>query len=265
MDSGFDERLFIQGRGEHCFMKILNLDPEKERAFEKLREDGLRLHVPIMEQLWKLEVFDKDGSLVEIMHKRAESWVRSAYNMLFSIMATKGATGSGYGAGSLQMRRTNGTVNASSITTNDQSMSAVTNITDDAHASTGIRPTGGVDNFGIQVGSDSVAESFEQHALGALITNGTESGQLSYVAGEAPVMTYVAGTRTLSVEWRRFLNNNSDGNVLVREIGIVRAYYPFGATLQRIMLSRDRLPAEITVPPVGQLRVTYTFQITYPA
>ena len=242
-------------------MKIHNLDPQKEREFEKLREDGLRLHVPITEQLWKLEVFDKDGRPVETMHKRAESWVRSAYNMLFSIMATKGATGAGYGAGSLQMRRTDGTVNASSTTTNDHIVSVA--ITDGV-GGYGFRADAGDTTFGILVGSSAVAESFEQHSIQTLIANGTGAGQLSYIATNAPDMTYVAGTRILSVDWRRFFNNNSGGDVVVRELAAVRFFYPFG-TNQNIMLSRDLLPTAITIPNAGQLRVTYTFRITYPA
>ena len=242
-------------------MKIHNLDPQKEREFEKLREDGLRLHVPITEQLWKLEVFDKDGLPVETMHKRAESWVRNAYNMLFSIMATKGATGTGYGAGSLQMRRTDGTTNVSTTGVNEHSNNPGST---DSAGSYGFRANAGIVTYGILVGSSSAAESFEHHSIQTLITNGTGAGQLSYTETDAPVMTYVAETRILSVDWRRFFNNNSGGDIVVRELAAVRYYTPVAGGLY-YLLSRDLLSSAITIPNAGQLKVTYAFRITYPA
>ena len=61
----------------------------------------------------------------------------------------------------------------------------------------------------------------------------------------------------------RYFNNNSGGNVNVNEVGIVA--YLQGQYNQNYMMSRDKLAATITVPNTGQLRVTYTIQLTYPA
>ncbi|GAH72404.1 unnamed protein product, partial [marine sediment metagenome] len=64
------------------------------------------------------------------------------------------------------------------------------------------------------------------------------------------------------VDLVRYFNNNSGGNVDVNEVALVTNGYFGGAHIW--MQSRDKLGATVTVPSTGQLKVTYTVELTYP-
>jgi hypothetical protein len=125
----------------------------------------------------------------------------------------------------------------------------------------GLRAGAGVDTFGIVVGSGSGAEDFNSYALGAKITNGVGAGQLSYAAMNAPSITNIGTTK--KVEWVRFLNNNSGAAITVNEAGIY-TYGTHNNSSIYFMLCRDLIAGGVSVPNAGQLRVTYTVQLTYP-
>ena len=56
----------------------------EEHKYKELKRLGTELHIPIFEAFLKLEVFDKDGKLVQEHSQRGHSWTRNAYNMMFS-------------------------------------------------------------------------------------------------------------------------------------------------------------------------------------
>jgi len=114
------------------------------------------------------------------------------------------------------------------------------------------------------VGSGVDAESFEDYSLASQITNGTGAGQLSYVASEPHAISYDPVTRILKNDLVRYFNNNSGGNVSVNEAALHLHTYKGGMWPLGIV-SRDKLASTITIPDTGQLRVTYTIQLTYPA
>jgi hypothetical protein len=67
-------------------------------------------------------------------------------------------------------------------------------------------------------------------------------------------------------ELARYFNNNSGADVSVNEVALaLRGYQPGSSVPYNYMTARDKLIATVTVPNTGQLKVTYTVQLTYPA
>ncbi|GAJ05195.1 unnamed protein product, partial [marine sediment metagenome] len=164
-------------------------------------------------------------------------------------------TDSTFGAGKLSLKQTSGAVlygygYSIAITASYEQVTM------------GYMASAAVNSNGIQVGSGTNAESFEDYALQTLIAEGAGAGQLNYAASLAPTKGYAALVFTIA--WVRYMNNNSGGNVDVNEVSLVHWGGKTGAkTLQ--LMARDHLPATVTVPDTGQLKVTYTIQLTYPS
>jgi len=236
------------------------MNTKVEQKYQQLRKLGRELHIPIPEAFWKLEVFDKDGKLIHKHEQRSDSWTRNAYNFLFSNIASKNGSDSTFEAGKLSMKDTGGTVRYFA-----RPIGLKYDVNYDAtDAINGILTPAGQDTKGIVVGSGTNAESFEHYALQTKIANGTGAGQLSYVASELHSISYNAGTKVLTDTQIRYFNNNSGGSVDVNEVGIDCGLYAGGAA-QNCLICRDKLATTVTVPNTGQLKVTYTIQLTYPA
>ena len=63
----------------------------------------------------------------------------------------------------------------------------------------------------------------------------------------------------------RYFNNNSGGDVSVNEVALsLRGYKPGSTVPYNYMTARDKLITTVVVPDTGQLKVTYTVQLTYP-
>lgn len=245
------------------------LDTKEEQQYERLRKLGQELHIPIPEAFLTLEVFDKDGKLIQRHHQRSHSWVRNAYNMMFSQLAAKNGNGGAvFGAGFLNIKDTGGTVRTGEfgigVGCYDPSSPAWTNL-DTPHSSIGALATATHDDHGIVVGSGTNAESFEDYALQTLIVNGTDAGQLSYVASELSSVSYAALVLTCTLI--RYFNNNSGDSIDVNEVALVIGGMAgsSGSAIYNWVQSRDHLASTVTVPVTGQLRVTYTVQLTYPS
>ncbi|GAJ08217.1 unnamed protein product, partial [marine sediment metagenome] len=81
------------------------MNKTEEKKYSQLRRLGQELHIPIPEAFWKFEVFDKDGRLIQEHKQRSHSWVRNAYNLLLSQMASKELNDAGlYGVGYLSIK-----------------------------------------------------------------------------------------------------------------------------------------------------------------
>lgn len=240
-------------------MNKIYIEPAKtERQYRKLRELGQKLGVPVPETFIEMEVTMPDGKVVHHHKQRSHTWVRNAYNVLVAQMMAVQADDVGYGAGFINVKDLTAAVrshiNPLHIGKSNQAMELV---------GYGYRGGAGIDNKGIVVGSGVGAENFEATTLGTKIANGVGAGQLSYAECDAPVQNYNAGTKVYSTDWVRYLNNNSGGDVNVNEVGLdvhgsINVEYQW-------LHSRDKLGATVTVPDTGQLKVTYTIQLTYPA
>lgn len=231
------------------------LDPKEERQYERLRKLGQKLHIPIPEAFLTLEVFDKDGKLIQRHHQRSHSWVRNAYHLMFQELAHAPHDQ----AKSLHF------VDTSGVTQSQSSFIAA--IADGWAEGKGYWAGAAGDLFGIVVGSGTNAESFEDYALQTQIATGTGSGELSYIASETPVIS-TEDTTIKQAQLVRYFNNNSGGDIDVNEVALYDLMKNLGGSvyfLAYIMTSRDKLASTVTVPDTGQLKVTYTIQLTYPA
>lgn len=234
------------------------LDLKEERKFKQLRKLGQELHIPIPEAFLMLEVFDKDGKLLQRNEQRSHSWVRNAYNAIFSQLAgvNSNVLGAAPGAGTLFQKKPDGAASAGAwpcgFRTNDLSINGE-----------GYGAPAGEDTWGIVVGSGLDAESFEDFVLQTLLDEGTGAGQISHVASQPYDVTWVGGTLTFGAVFARYFNNNS-APAGDRDVNEVALYARLGAGLLHCM-ARDHLAATVTVPSTGQLKVTYTIQLTYPA
>jgi hypothetical protein len=234
----------------------------EELRYTQLRKLGQELHIPIPEAFWELEIFDREGKLIHRHRQRSHSWVRNAYNLLFCQLAGKDANYGTYGAGNLNGKETDGNLRygAAPLTIVTNAMYSVDG------TDYGYRAPAGDDTRGIMVGSGVAAESFEDYALQTKIANGTGAGQISYIQSEAHAITYDAANKILKNSLIRYFNNNSGGNVSVNEVGMAwYTYRPATTYAARFLASRDKLATTVTVPNTGQLKVTYSIQLTYPA
>ena len=238
-------------------MKRTELQQEEAR-YEELRRLGQELHVPIPEAFWELEVSDNHGKVIQTLRQRSHSWVRNAYNHMFSQLAGKNGNYSTFGSGYLNVKDTGGTIR---YTNRPIGQSAA-----DIDGTTyGYRGPAGDDSWGIQVGSGTNPESFEDYMLQTKIANGVGAGQLSYIEQDPHVISYDPGTKVLSNTLVRYFNNNSGGDIDVNEVALV-VNQPQGTQVYgKWVQSRDKLASTVTVPNTGQLKVTYTVQLTYPA
>lgn len=229
----------------------------EERQYKQLGKLAGALHLPVIEAFLTLEVFDKDGRLLRRHRQRSHSWVRNAYNIMFCQLAGKNADDDTFGAGKLSARDTGGIVRYGF------SPVSLAGQQDIDQAGYGYRAVGGSDLHGIQVGSGTNAESFEDYALQTLIDDGVGAGELSYVESDAHSITYTAGTKTLKNELARYFNNNSGGTVTVNEVALCGRGYVGG--YYYLLTSRDKLASAVNIPDTGQLKVTYTIQLVYPS
>jgi len=233
---------------------------EEEKLYEELRRLGQRLHIPAPEAFWELEVTDRDGKIIQHLKQRSHSWVRNAYNMMFCYLAGKDLSNGSFGAGYLSLKDTGGAVQYGSgpvCLSQNPSVDST---------SMGYRGPAGNDAYGILVGSGTNPEDFESYALHVRIANGTGAGQLTYVQSEGHAVTWNPGMLTMKNDLARYFNNNSGADVSVDEVALaLRGYRPGSSVPYHYITTRDLLVATVTVPNTGQLKVTYTVQLTYPA
>ena len=224
------------------------------------------LHVPILKAFIGLEVRDARGRVIHSQRQQARSWNRNFYNMLF----TQGAAVAGDSARDLQVVGTGGTTYSS----NHSSHSTATTYGGTnyglycEHASYygGFHAPIGESGYGIVVGTGTNEEAFDYdtpqgYQLQSRIDNGNGAGQLAYQASSSPAVSTIGTTKRAVHE--RILNNNSGGDITVNEVAWYARACVGGDRYRVWMPCRDRLAAGVTVPDTGQLRVTYTIELTY--
>ena len=234
------------------------MNPTEEARYEQLRKLGQELHIPISETFWELEVRDGGGKVILEAKQRSHSWVRNAYNHMFCQLSGKNANYTTFGAGKLCVKDTSGMIRYASAPIGHSN-------SDIDGTSYGYRGPAGNDTWGVQVGSGANPESFEDYMLQTKIASGVGVGQLSYIEQDPHVIAYDAGTRVLSNTMVRYFNNNSGGDIDVNEVALVLNQPQGGSVYGKWMQARDKLASIVTVPNTGQLKVSYTVQLTYPA
>ena len=68
----------------------------------------------------------------------------------------------------------------------------------------------------------------------------------------------------MSATYVRFMNNNTAGDVLVKEVALY-GNIKVNNSSEYVATSRDKLGATVTIPATGQLKVTYVVSLVYPA
>ncbi|MDO8749971.1 MAG: hypothetical protein Q7K03_02340 [Dehalococcoidia bacterium] len=255
------------------FQDITIVNREEEEDFRLMGEISRRRHIPFLQGRWTLEVFDKPveqgGILIHRHSERAHSAVRNYYNWLFSQGAGKDANTAVFGAGSVNIKTTAGVTDVGAFPIGlGHNASRDTNaawVSVESAATTGLRGPTADATQGIVVGSGLGAYSFEDFKLGTQILNGTGGGQLSHVLGEVPVLSYDAGTKTLTTTHARFFNNNSGGPIDVNELSLYCLANDASVVLAKFAVERTVLGATVTIPNTGQLKVTYVISLVYPA
>lgn len=244
-------------------------DPKEEQRYEQLRKLGQQLHIPIPEAFWELEVRDKDGRLIRRHRQRSHSWVRNAYNALFQGLSGQMAKDQTWGAGLLSMKNYAGNIfplvgEDYFIAFGGDGAGSLPCGTNTLRSNT-MLGAAAFDGCGIQVGSGTNAESFEDYILQTQIAHGAGAGQLSYAESEAHSPSYT--DTTWKNELVRYFNNNSGGSIDVNEVALMAHVinYIGAGDGSHYLYSRDKLPGTVAVPDTGQLKVTYTVQLTFPA
>ena len=120
-------------------------------------------------------------------------------------------------------------------------------------------------NHGIVAGIGAGAESFDDYAMSSICAEGSGANQLHYVLEEQPVLSWDAGTRTLTITHRRYMNNNSSAMINVTEIGIIANGAVAGGSGRKFMTARDVLTPQVEVPPSGQILASYILSLVYPS
>lgn len=226
-------------------MKVTNLFTEKDReVFDRIDRDCLAMHVvPPPKTFLNLKVVGADGETLETYSDRAHSYTRNFYNVVFSGNFALDAQVTGFGAGYLQLKTSAGT-----LFDTTQGYARL------------LKGTLGAAFTGIAIGTGSDAESFDSYKFTAKIANGTSAGQMVHNAMETGVPTYDSGTKKWTSLYTRTFNNNSGGSIDVAEVGFVTPQSSI-----YILNCRDVLASAVTVPNAGQLTVTYTIEMTFPA
>ncbi len=241
-------------------MRQLYIEPkESEEKYLELRRRGLELRTPIIEAFLDLQLRDKFGKVYLNTRQRSHSWVRNAYNFLTSFMTAVDLNGSGvtFGAGYINSKTTGAVIKNGNLPGSFGSGNDV-----EALNICGFRAGATITTFGIVVGTGVTAESFEDFALVTPIAHGVGAGQMSYTDTNAPVESYDAPSKTYSVAWKRFINNNSGGDITVNEVGLVSKIADGTNGFNYYLFSRDLTTT--LVANTAQLGVTYTLAVVFP-
>lgn len=217
---------------------------EEEKKFEEFNGLCKKYKIPVMESFINIKVTDKDGNLKDEINTRSHSWVRNAYNTFFcNFVGANQTITTVFGDGYLTFKDTSNIIYGNII---------------NYCSYWGYFNNAGDNSRGIVVGSSDVAESFESYKLSCTITHGYTTGLLAYLASDIPTISYVSGTKTYNITADRYINNNSGGNVIVKEVGLIAYFYA------KCLFSRDVLPAEVILEDADQLYASYTLSIQFP-
>lgn len=258
-----------------------HITKEEIQTIDRIRDDCKKLHIlnpPACFLSYDLK--DADGKQIEAHHMLSKSWVRNFYVIMAQIlMGASYKTGSAdpdaltYGPGTLCPANISGDVpNPSGGSSTVDSMQVPIGSGSSPSAPIPGKMDGvlGALNttIGIVLGSSDSPETFESFALSSIITSGAAAGQLSYQAQINPEFIYDAATGKYTIIHRRIFNNNSGDPITVKEIGWYRNFgwhrSSYNTNTGVYLLSRDVLPAPVSIPDAGQFTVSYTLEQIFP-
>jgi hypothetical protein len=114
-------------------------------------------------------------------------------------------------------------------------------------------------SYGIVVGTDDTAETWNDYALGAQISHGAGAGQLEYALQNSPGFS---GNKTITHS--RSFTNNSAGTVTIKEVGLIfyTSVNSFSET-NKVLYARDVLGTPVDVDNGEIITVNYIITLGY--
>ena len=192
-------------------------------------------------KLWiDIKVQTPEGVTLQELSEEGHSWVRNFY-MLYSMLMldTKGEGGGFY------LQQTNG-----------NTMLGIDN-TYSGYTSQGYYGYWhGVGGAGIVLGTSNEPFHIADYSLYGGIGHGNGAGQL-YRQSISRSIIYNNVNESIQTKFIRVFNNNSNGTIVIREVGL---YGIFETTT--LLMARDVLSVPITVPHGTLITVTYTLTTT---
>jgi len=217
------------------------LDIKEEAKFDELKGMFRDLKLPPPPDIFISFQVHKDGKLIFDNKQRGHSWTRNFYNYKCLVGTNAKNSNTGFGAGHMSDKNIAGVYSGEIAYLGGA-------LTTGAIAAT----------KGIVVGTSDVAFNIEQYALGALIAHGTGSGQLVYQASAFDSKAYASKVWTATS--KRIFNNNSGGDITVKEVGLYAIYSWDGSTY---LLERSVLDPTVLVPNTAQLTATYEISMDF--
>lgn len=231
-----------------------------EKDYEELERLGAKLHIAVPTAKWGFKLEAPDGEVIFDITERAHSWVRNAYNLLTSVMCgINGTVNTTFGDSYINVKASNGSLYGTTSTPvcvyYGDSMESPTSYS-------GYIGGFGVSSRGIVLGSGNTIYSFDDYKLQTAIVNGTAAGQLSYTLGTVVKSWDSVNKKYISV-FSRIFNNNSSGDVIVSEGGIMAGLSAGGNNIIALVC-RDVYDIPYTIPPAYKFTVNYTMSVQFP-
>lgn len=240
---------------------------ESEKLYQEMEDLGDSLKIPIPQCFLRFKVKNRNGKVVHDAKQRSHSWTRNAYNLIASYLLGINAVGSwGDGTGT-PIKVTSGSVISgntlaalcrATVTTSGYSE-------DPQEVGKAYIAASGDNTHGIVVGIGAGVESFDDYVMSSICAEGSGVNQLHYVLEEQPALTWDAGTRTLTITHKRYMNNNSSSTITITEIGIIANGAVAAGSGRKFMTARDVLSPSIAVPASGQILASYILSLVYPS
>lgn len=228
----------------------------EEFARKSLRGLGRSMDVPILEAKIGAEVFDRFGNPIIDHQQYSHSFTRNMFNQIISTAGSIESHGTGFQNGDVSSKEPDGTI----VTGNFSSGPAGFAV--EGLNTRGFRADAAEVTKGIVVGTGTTAESFDDFNVESIIAEGTGVGQMNYTQMAVPTVSFSAPN--LSVEWIRFINNNSAAQISVGEVVMFQLTTDFDGSPNQVLVSRDVLSSVLPVAATAQLKITYTVTLAYP-
>lgn len=229
--------------------KVKSVEHEEE-LYRRARVLSRKLKIPFMETLFRVSLVEPDGSRKSVIDRHSRSLVRNFYNRnQFNI---SGAFDSGgYVDGALQAKDTSGDPQALRDMYAQRNLEVIV-------SGRGYMANVGEDTQGIQIGTGTTAESFDDYTIETLIDEGAGAGEMRYSAiawGEA----WNAGGSYYEKNYERVIDNDSGSTIYVSESALIWfSYYN-----DEYLMSRDVFTPVDVLHNKG-IAIFYGLRLTYP-
>ena len=219
------------------FMKMPHNDLPVS-LYEEYYQLATELGYPALKNYFNIQTLDKNGRIDdETGRTMSRSMLRNEWNnMLKQAAAVYKTLDTTFGSGLLSFKTITGVV----VATGSLFLGSI---------------TGGLSSvdYGLVVGRNNTAVTFNDYKLGTICAEGIGANQLNYQAGVAPTFSWSAGNMEFTCRHIRYANNNSAGNIDLVESGLIGYSSVGGYTC---LIIRDVFATK-TVNIGGQVKMIY--------